>query len=201
MLRLRDSTAGPKAFDLGGRSIGAVRTELIPAPPVDALDPTGCGDVFGAAMMSRLLAGDGRQSATREATGLAARNAMLRGASDSGAAAPRKVGHCFRHELGMSRVVEIPAFFDDKGFEQFAHSFSAGPITDRMLFDARGAQWASPYGLIGMLTAGQAVKEAGGPPPAFAVPEPPTRSGATGCERDSSVTPPSCSSFTARCRR
>ena len=71
----------------------------------------------------------------------------------------------------MSRVVEIPAFFDDKGFEQFAHSFSAGPITDRMLFDARGAQWASPYGLIGMLTAGQAVKEAGGPPPAFAVPE------------------------------
>jgi len=71
----------------------------------------------------------------------------------------------------MSRVVEIPAFFDDKGFEQFAHSFSAGPITDRMLFDARGAQWASPYGLIGMLTAGQAVKEAGCPPPAFAVPE------------------------------
>lgn len=60
----------------------AVRTELIPAPSVDSLDPTGCGDVFGAAMMSRLLAGDGPQSATREATRLAARNAMLRGASD-----------------------------------------------------------------------------------------------------------------------
>jgi anti-sigma regulatory factor (Ser/Thr protein kinase) len=39
-----------------------------------------------------------------------------------------------------------------------------------MVFDARGAQWASPYGLIGMLTAGQAVKEAGGPTPAFTVP-------------------------------
>ena len=60
--------------------------------------------------------------------------------------------------------------FDDRGFEQFAQSFSAGPITDRMLFDARGAQWASPFGLLGMLTAGQAVHEAGGPKPVFAVP-------------------------------
>jgi anti-sigma regulatory factor (Ser/Thr protein kinase) len=70
----------------------------------------------------------------------------------------------------MSRVVEIPASFDDRSFEQFAQSFSAGPITDRMLFDARGAQWASPLGLLGMLTAGQAVHEAGGPKPVFAVP-------------------------------
>ncbi len=76
--------AAPGFDGWAGRSISstAVRTELIPAPPVDSLDPTGCGDVFGAAMMSRLLAGDGPQSATREATRLAARNAMLRGASD-----------------------------------------------------------------------------------------------------------------------
>jgi len=66
----------------GSISSTAVRTELIPAPSVESLDPTGCGDVFGAAMMSRLLAGDGPQSATREATRVAARNAMLRGASD-----------------------------------------------------------------------------------------------------------------------
>jgi anti-sigma regulatory factor (Ser/Thr protein kinase) len=70
----------------------------------------------------------------------------------------------------MSRIVEIPASFDDRSFEQFATSFAAGTLTDRMVFDARGAQWASPYGLIGMLTAGQAVKEAGGPTPAFTVP-------------------------------
>jgi anti-sigma regulatory factor (Ser/Thr protein kinase) len=70
----------------------------------------------------------------------------------------------------MSRVVEVPASFDDRSFEAFAASFSAGPPNDKMVFDARTAQWASPYGLIGMLTAGQAVKEAGGPKPAFTVP-------------------------------
>lgn len=70
----------------------------------------------------------------------------------------------------MSRVVEVPASFDDRSFEHFAASFSAGPASDKMVFDARTAQWASPFGLIGMLTAGQAVKEAGGPKPAFTVP-------------------------------
>ena len=70
----------------------------------------------------------------------------------------------------MSRVIEIPASFDDRSFEQFATSFAAGPLTDRMIFDARLAQWASPYGLAGMLTAGQAVHVAGGPKPGFTVP-------------------------------
>ena len=36
--------------------------------------------------------------------------------------------------------------------------------------DARAAQWASPYGLIGMLTAGQAIAEAKGERPLFTVP-------------------------------
>jgi hypothetical protein len=71
----------------------------------------------------------------------------------------------------VSRVVEIPALLDDRSFEQFATSFAAGPLTDKMLFDARPAQWASPFGLLGLLTAAQAVKEAGGPPPQFAVPQ------------------------------
>jgi len=70
----------------------------------------------------------------------------------------------------VSRVVEVPAWFDDRSFEQFAHSFSQGALTDRMLFDARAAQWASPFGLIAMLTAAQAVREAGGPAPVFTVP-------------------------------
>jgi len=70
----------------------------------------------------------------------------------------------------VSRVVEVPSSFDDRSFEQFAQSFSAGPLTDRMLFDARAAQWASPFGLIAMLTAAQAVREAGGPAPGFTVP-------------------------------
>jgi sugar/nucleoside kinase (ribokinase family) len=58
----------------------AVRTALIPAPRVDTLDPTGCGDVFGAVLCSRLIAGDGVERAIGEANRLAARNAAFRGA-------------------------------------------------------------------------------------------------------------------------
>jgi hypothetical protein len=61
-------------------SYSPVRTALIPAPTVDALDPTGCGDVFGAVLCSRLLAGEGVETALREANRLAARNAGFRGA-------------------------------------------------------------------------------------------------------------------------
>ncbi|HYL29241.1 MAG TPA: hypothetical protein VEU27_04875, partial [Gemmatimonadales bacterium] len=58
----------------------AIRTALIPAPRVDALDPTGCGDVFGAVLCARLLAGDPVEAAIGEANRLAARNAAFRGA-------------------------------------------------------------------------------------------------------------------------
>ncbi|HTS90269.1 MAG TPA: ATP-binding protein [Gemmatimonadales bacterium] len=70
----------------------------------------------------------------------------------------------------MSRVLEIPAAFDDRTFETFAQTFSQGPLTERLLFDARAAQWASPFGLVAMLTAAQAIREAGGPTPVFTVP-------------------------------
>jgi anti-sigma regulatory factor (Ser/Thr protein kinase) len=71
----------------------------------------------------------------------------------------------------MTRVVEIPSSFDERSFEQFAASYSAGPVTDKMLFDARGAQWASPYGFVTMLAAAQAILEAKGPKPLFTAPE------------------------------
>jgi sugar/nucleoside kinase (ribokinase family) len=58
-----------------------VRTARIPAPRVDTLDPTGCGDVFGAAVFARLLGGDSVEASLRHATSLAARNAAFRGAS------------------------------------------------------------------------------------------------------------------------
>jgi hypothetical protein len=58
-----------------------VRTALIPAPTIETLDPTGCGDVFGAAAFARLLAGDPVEIALRHAAALAARNAGFRGAS------------------------------------------------------------------------------------------------------------------------
>jgi hypothetical protein len=66
------------------RSDGPIRTALIPAPHVDALDPTGCGDVFGAAACARLLAGESVEAALGHATVLAARNAALRGAAGLG---------------------------------------------------------------------------------------------------------------------
>jgi hypothetical protein len=59
----------------------SVRTALIPATHGETLDPTGCGDVFGAAAFARLLAGDPIESALRQAAALAGRNAGFRGAS------------------------------------------------------------------------------------------------------------------------
>ena len=75
---------GFDGWGTGGASPGepsyAVRTALIPAPATDPLDPTGCGDVFGAAACARLLAGDRVEPALRHAAALAARNAAFRGA-------------------------------------------------------------------------------------------------------------------------
>jgi hypothetical protein len=58
-----------------------VRSALIKAPAIETLDPTGCGDVFGAAAFARLLVGDPVETALRHATALAARNAGFRGAT------------------------------------------------------------------------------------------------------------------------
>jgi len=71
---------GSSRDKLAGIGFSPVRTALIPAPRTDALDPTGCGDVFGAVLYSRLLAGDNVETALREANRLAARNAGFRGA-------------------------------------------------------------------------------------------------------------------------
>ena len=58
-----------------------VRSALIPAPGTETLDPTGCGDVFGAVAFARLLAGDPVETALAQAATLAARNAAFRGAT------------------------------------------------------------------------------------------------------------------------
>jgi hypothetical protein len=91
---LADRRAGGQADRRTGRLSGGlaiptvrpsdrptVRTALIPAANVETLDPTGCGDVFGAAAFARLLAGDSIEAALQHATALAARNAGFRGAS------------------------------------------------------------------------------------------------------------------------
>ncbi len=72
--------------DLAPQSLGAVddgpvRTARLAPPAVDAIDPTGCGDVFGATCCARLLAGDEVVAAVTAANRAAARNATFRGAT------------------------------------------------------------------------------------------------------------------------
>src|SRR5690606_10327042 len=66
-------------------SLGTVRTELIPShepPDTGIVDPTGCGDVWGATYFSRLVAGDSLSVAMRAAHRAAARNVAHRGAAE-----------------------------------------------------------------------------------------------------------------------
>ncbi|HWP38805.1 MAG TPA: ATP-binding protein [Gemmatimonadales bacterium] len=69
----------------------------------------------------------------------------------------------------MTRVVEVPAHFDDRSFDQFAREYAASD-SDRLLFDAHATQWASPYGLVGLLAAGQAHTETRGERALLALP-------------------------------
>jgi len=64
-----------------GTDSPTIRTARIPAPNVDTLDPTGCGDVFGAAAFARMLAGESVEAALGHANTLAGRNAAFRGAT------------------------------------------------------------------------------------------------------------------------
>ncbi len=62
----------------------------------------------------------------------------------------------------MTRLVEVPTQFDDRSFDQFAGAFAeATKDGERLLFDAHAAEWASPYGLVVLLAAGQAAKRSG----------------------------------------
>ena len=75
-----DGRSGARARGAGART-GTVRSALVEAEFVDAVDPTGCGDVFGATAFSRLLAGDDVETALRHANRMAGRNAAFRGAT------------------------------------------------------------------------------------------------------------------------
>jgi hypothetical protein len=76
-------TLGPRGVVyVSGHSTGPARTALVPAPRSDGtLDPTGCGDVFGAATFARLLAGEQLEAAIAVGAAAGARNAGFRGAS------------------------------------------------------------------------------------------------------------------------
>ena len=62
----------------------------------------------------------------------------------------------------MTRLVEVPAQFDDRTFDQFAGAFAeASKNGERLLFDAHSTEWASPHGLLGLLVAGEAARRQG----------------------------------------
>lgn len=71
----------------------------------------------------------------------------------------------------MIHVAPVPAHFDDRTLDQFAQTLGPWPPAERLLIDARGTTWASPYGLAAMLTLGQAIAELKLPKPRLAVPD------------------------------
>jgi len=67
--------------DAGAGGGAAIRTERLAANQVDAIDPTGCGDVFGAVAFAMLLAGDDHATAARTAVHFAGQTSTFRGAT------------------------------------------------------------------------------------------------------------------------
>jgi anti-sigma regulatory factor (Ser/Thr protein kinase) len=68
-------------------------------------------------------------------------------------------------------VVEIPRYLDDKGVDAVAAELGTWPPDQRVLFDARLTRWASPFGFTALLSAGQALRDAGAETPRLTVPE------------------------------
>lgn len=67
----------------GGLDQRPIRTARIPAADgVEARDPTGCGDVFGATLIARLAAGEPVEEAIARANVAAGRNARYHGATN-----------------------------------------------------------------------------------------------------------------------
>ena len=69
------------------------------------------------------------------------------------------------------RIVSVPHSLDDKTLDVLAAGIGEWPPAEGLLFDARAAQWASPYGLTAMLSLGQAIAEAQLPMPRLTVPD------------------------------
>ncbi len=59
----------------------------------------------------------------------------------------------------MSAVIEVPQRFDEWSFEQFARAYASADNAARVIVDAHACEWISPFGLVGLLVAGQALQE------------------------------------------
>lgn len=69
----------------------------------------------------------------------------------------------------MTTVISVPPSLDEQSFEQVIEQLAPLPPEQKVLFDARHARWASPYGLTALLCAAQSRGEK----PSFTVPEHP----------------------------
>jgi len=70
----------------------------------------------------------------------------------------------------VSAVIEVPARLDEASFEQVAAGFARSEGAAKVIVDAHACEWISPFGLTGLLAAGQALAERHGSRPLFTVP-------------------------------
>jgi anti-sigma regulatory factor (Ser/Thr protein kinase) len=70
----------------------------------------------------------------------------------------------------VSWVIEVPQRLDEWSFEQFAAGFARAEGVSRVIVDAHATEWVSPFGLVGLLAAGQALGERLGGRPLLTVP-------------------------------
>jgi anti-sigma regulatory factor (Ser/Thr protein kinase) len=56
----------------------------------------------------------------------------------------------------VTTVLTVPPSLDESTFETLLQAAAAAPAATKVLFDARHTRWASPAGLIGLLSLGQA---------------------------------------------
>lgn len=74
-------TVPPFRFGESPADAAAIHTRRLDAPPVEAVDPTGCGDVFGGTAVAGLVGGLDVETAVDRANVAAARNVQYRGAT------------------------------------------------------------------------------------------------------------------------
>jgi anti-sigma regulatory factor (Ser/Thr protein kinase) len=70
----------------------------------------------------------------------------------------------------VTALVEVPPSFDDRSFEGFASGLAAVGDAARVLVDAHATEWASPFALVSLLCAGQALRDRLGTRPLLTVP-------------------------------
>jgi anti-sigma regulatory factor (Ser/Thr protein kinase) len=67
----------------------------------------------------------------------------------------------------VTTLLVVPPSLDDTSFESMVSALAEAPQDGKLLVDARHTRWASPYGLVGLLTLAQTRAE----PPQFLPPE------------------------------